>query len=64
MRDILQIRFHNAEKRESRLNRDFVRCPIAAARRGISRNALGSFAQDQENSSGKSSLNPLAYLLP
>jgi hypothetical protein len=35
-----------------------------AARRGISRNALGIFAQDLENSAGKSSLDPLAYLLP
>jgi hypothetical protein len=46
------------------LDRDFVRRPIAAPRRGISRNPLGIFAQDLENSSGKSSLDPLAYLLP
>jgi hypothetical protein len=64
MRDILQIRFHNAEKRASCVDRDVVRRPIAAPRRGISRNALGSFAQDPENSSVKSSLDHLAYLLP
>jgi hypothetical protein len=60
MRDILQIQFHNAEKRVSRVDRDVVRCPIAAPRRVVSRNALGSFAQDLENLSGKSSRDTLA----
>jgi hypothetical protein len=46
------------------VDRGVVRRPIAAPRRGISRNAPGSFAQDPENSSGKSSHARLAYLLP